>query len=194
MADLVLEQQLISLDQLLAMSSKTRIEIVDGEIVPMAGGGVTHGIIGGNIFNPIYLYLETDDLGVVLPDGVTFLMHSPLKGLKDSFEPDVGFIYHSNFPDGWEAEKPHPGVPDLAVEIVSPGDDAAMVQRKRLTYLDKGTQQVWLVYPRLREVHQYSQTGVVIYSGVMAVDVSALFPKMSPLSLDQIFKLPKWAK
>ncbi|MCA9905713.1 MAG: Uma2 family endonuclease [Anaerolineae bacterium] len=194
MADLAIEQRLLTLDDLLAMADDTRVEIIDGEIVPMTAAGVTHGLIGGNIYHPLRLYLEQHDIGVVLPDGVTYLMHSPVSGLKDAYEPDVSFMRHENVPAGWNPEKPHPGVPDLAVEIVSPGNDADALQQKRHTYLEKGTQQVWFVYPRLREVHVYSPDAVRIYSGAEAIDVSSFFPGLEPLNLAVIFKLPIWAQ
>ncbi|MCL4250952.1 MAG: Uma2 family endonuclease [Anaerolineae bacterium] len=134
------------------------------------------------------------DIGVVLPDGVTYLMYSPVSGLIDAYEPDVSFIRHENVPAGWNPEKPHPGMPDLAVEIVSPGNDADVLQQKRHTYLEKGTQQVWLVYPRLREVQVYTREAVRIYSGADAIDLSDVFPGLEPLGLTVIFKLPSWAQ
>jgi Uma2 family endonuclease len=193
MAALLIEPKLLALDDLLALGEDARIEIVDGEMVPMAAAGVTHGLIGGNIYHPIRLHLAEHDIGVVLPDGVTYLMFSPVGGLRDSFEPDVSFIRHDNIPAGWDAEKPHPSAPDFAVEIVSPGNDADMLQRKRRTYLEKGTRQVWLVYPRLKEVHVYAREGVTIYSGAQSIDVTVLFPGMQPISMEIVFKLPSWA-
>jgi Uma2 family endonuclease len=67
----------------------------------------------------------------------------------------VSFIRLENIPADWDLEKPHPGVPDLAVEVVSPGDSAEDVQAKVRTYLDKGAQQVWVLYPKTKEIHQF---------------------------------------
>ncbi len=58
MADLAIEQRLLTLDDLLEMDDVTRVEIIAGEIVPMTAAGVTHGLIGGNIYHPLRLYLE----------------------------------------------------------------------------------------------------------------------------------------
>ncbi len=194
MADRTTEKTLLSLDDLMAMGSDARVEIIDGELIEMVAAGVIHAMIGGKIVTVFNKHLELHPIGAVMQDGATFLMFSSARGLKNSFVPDVSFIRNENVPPGWNPEKPHPGAPDLAVEIVSPTDDPEEVQWKRRTYLQKGTQQVWLVYFRLREVHQYTAEGVKIYSQPdEQIDVEALLPGMTGLTLGAIFDLPSWA-
>ncbi len=48
------------------------------------------------------------------------------------------------------------GPPDLAVEVVSPGDTDEAVQMKVLDYLRAGTQAVWVISPRTRTVMVYT--------------------------------------
>ncbi len=194
MADRIIERPPITLDDLMALGSEARVEIVDGEMIEMVSGGMTNGIIGANISTPLRLYLKEHPIGAVAQDNVTFLMFSLAGRLCNSFVPDVCFIFNENVPPGWNPDTPHPGVPDLAVEIVSPHDDPEMVIRKRQTYLAKGTREVWVVYPRSREVQQFTQAGVKIYSKLAdALDTSDLFPGMPPLTLAEIFDLPVWA-
>jgi len=50
--------------------------------------------------------------------------------------------------------------PDLAVEIVSPGESAEEVREKVRDYLTAGTPLVWLVYPRTREVVVHTPDGL----------------------------------
>ena len=45
--------------------------------------------------------------------------------------------------------------PDLAVEVVSPGDSQSYVHRKVLHYLDHGVGLVWIVDPKTRTVTEY---------------------------------------
>lgn len=194
MADILLEEKLLTLDELLVMSQSQHVEIIDGELIEMGGAGILHGLIGGNIYHLLRLYLNEHDIGVALGDGAIFLMYSPAARLKDSYSPDVAFLRHDNVPADWDAEQPHPGAPNLAVEIVSPGNDASSIQYKRMTYLEKGSEQVWLVYPRLREVHIYTQSDVMIFKGDTAINASAVFPGIAPLPLSAIFKLPVWAQ
>jgi Uma2 family endonuclease len=78
----------------------------------------------------------------------------------------------------------------------SPDDSAEAVQTKVRTYLDKGTQQVWLLYPKTREIHQFigGENEVLrVYKGSQEIDAEALFPGIEGLTTDTIFALPQWA-
>jgi Uma2 family endonuclease len=44
------------------------------------------------------------------------------------------------------------GPPDLAIEVLSPGDRKAYVERKLAVYLETGARSVWLVNPQHRTV------------------------------------------
>ncbi len=190
------EKQILSLHDLLEMGEDARVEIVEWELTPMVAAGGVHQIIAMNIIRVLDGYVSSRDLGQILPDGMTYLMNSQSSGLRNSFVPDVSFISNENVPQEWDAEKPHPGTPNLAVEIISPGDNADDVQRKLRTYLDEGTEQIWLVYPRSQEIHQYingTPEQVKLYRGSTSIDADALFPGLEGLTLEAIFKLPKWA-
>ncbi len=188
-----IQEKPITLDDLMKMPE--RVEIINGEIVEMAAAGAIHQIVGSNTFLVVHPFVMEKQLGAVFYDGMTFLMHSPARRLKDSFVPDISFIRSDNIPAKWDPNKPHPGVPDLAIEIVSPGDDGDDVQTKRRTYLEKGTEQVWVMYPKSQEVHQFRRDGspeVRIYKMGQTLDCEALFPGLV-LTTDMIFKLPAWA-
>lgn len=187
----------LSLEALLALDESIRIEIIAEEIVPMPAAGGVHHMIAANIYRLLDRYVSVRDIGLMLFDGFTYLMYSPAGRLKDSYVPDVSFLSAQNIPAGWEVEKPHPGTPDVAVEIMSPGDDAELLLTKIRTYLEKGTQQVWVIYPRLREVHQYLRSEparIRLYRGDESVDAEALFPGIEGLTLPAIFKLPAWVQ
>ena len=51
--------------------------------------------------------------------------------------------------------------PDLAVEVVSPGDLANALRRKFDEYRAAGFGQIWLVYPELHGVHVWRADGFV---------------------------------
>jgi Uma2 family endonuclease len=62
----------------------------------------------------------------------------------------------------WPRSKPFPYtgnarnvVPDIAVEVVSPGDSADDLIAKAREYLRGGVRLVWLVYPLAQEIHAY---------------------------------------
>ncbi len=195
MAEITFEENAITLDDLLRMRGDIRVEIINGEIKEMAAAGVQHGFIAINIQRVLDPYVVAHDIGAVLPDGVTYLMFSPTRNLKDSFMPDVSFIYKENLPADFDISKPHPGIPDFAVEVFSPGDDADDIQTKVRTYLEKGTVQVLVAYPKAREVHQYRREQPEISRIYRAgkIDLEELFPGIE-LSVETVFALPAWAQ
>ena len=66
--------------------------------------------------------------------------------------PDISFLAAAKIPSTGLPEGYIDGPPDLAVEIVSPGDTASEIQDKVQDYLAYGTQMVWVVYPQQRIV------------------------------------------
>ena len=199
MADLPVEKNSISLNNLLDMNEDVRLEIINGELVEMTAAGVLHQIIVGNIVRILDAYVNQHELGTVFPDGLTYLMHSNPNSLRYSFVPDVSFIRRENVPANLDITKPYPGVPDLAVEVISPNDKAINVQEKILAYLEKGTEEIWVVYPEpgSQSVHQYRRdySTIRIYQKPdETIDTSTLFPNLKALTIKAVFKLPDWTK
>lgn len=198
-----IEKRLLTVDEYLALQAQSDValEIIDGEIrgknMPM-GGGLIHASIGVNVSTPLRLYMRKHPQhGIVFGDNVSFLMFNVGQGLKHSFVPDVGFLRANNIPADWSPDKPHPGVPNLAIEVVSPGDTANEISEKVKTYLDKGTEQVWVLYPINQTAHQYFQAPdetiiARVYTGAQPIDTSALFPNIDALTPNEIFDLPAW--
>lgn len=54
---------------------------------------------------------------------------------------------NGGLPDGY-----FPCAPDLAVEVISPSEAAADVNRKATEYFEAGARLVWVVYPDMRQV------------------------------------------
>jgi Uma2 family endonuclease len=194
MTEAAREKPVMTLDDLMQVDA--RVEIINGEIVNMAAAGGAHHIVVSNIDYILQSYVRHNKIGSVFPDGLTYLMFSETKGLKDSFVPDVSFICNENIPAGWDLEKPHPGVPDLAIEVISPSESADDIQTKVRTYLEKGAEQVWIVYPTTKEILQYTRDDpktVNLYTGSQPIDAESLFPGIDGLTTDAIFALPPWA-
>jgi Uma2 family endonuclease len=127
--------------KLLALGD-ARLEIIDGRLVKRSAAGFAHHLIGGNIFRALDPYVMQRQSGLVFFDGMTYWMFSEAAGLKDSFVPDVSFIRAAHIVSMPDPNKPYPGIPDLAVGVILPGDDADDVQTKIRTYLAKGVEQV----------------------------------------------------
>ena len=66
--------------------------------------------------------------------------------------PDAAFVSNERLPAEGLPRGYFQGAPDLAVEVVSPGDSAAEVRGKAEEWLQAGARLVWLVYPESRAV------------------------------------------
>lgn len=196
MADVLIEQvekKLITEAELMALGSNARVEVVDGEIIAMAPVGVKHQFVGGNFYNPLYRFVTESDLGFVFYDGLIYLLDQNAKHLRGARVPDVSFVRKGLLPKGWNIDRPFPGAPTLAIEVVSPDDDAEDLLKRTRDYLRAGSEQVWIAYPSEREVHQHKQgvdTVRVYRQDTDAIEVEGLFPGLV-LTVETIFKLPE---
>lgn len=195
MADILIEQvekKLITEAELMALGSNARVEVVDGEVVAMAPVGLEHQFVGGNFYDPLRAFVKAHNLGFVFYDGLIYLLHQHGQGLRGARVPDVSFVRKGLIPKGWDIKRPFPGAPTLAIEIVSPDDDAEDLLKRTRDYLRAGSEQVWIAYPSEREIHQHKQGAdtVRIYTQAGdAIDVDGLFPGLV-LTVEEIFKLP----
>jgi Uma2 family endonuclease len=184
--------KLITEAELMALGSDARVEVVDGEIVEMAPVGMLHQFVGGNIHDPLKAFVKEHDLGYVFYDGLIYLLDQNTTHLRGARVPDISFIRKGMIPKGWNIERPFPGAPTLAVEIVSPDDDAEDLLKRTRDYLRAGSDQVWIAYPSEREVHQHRQGADVVRMYARdedVIDVEGLFPGLT-LTLSEIFALP----
>lgn len=180
-------------DALLALGSDARVEVVDGEIVEMSPVGGLHHFVGGNFYDLLKPFVKQNGLGFVFMDGLIFYLERDGKKVRKARVPDVSFVRKEAVPKEWNIEKPFPGAPTLAIEVVSPDDKIEDVLKKVREYLDAGSEQVWVAYPRSREVHQYlrGESQVRTYTGEALMDVEALFPGLV-VSLKDVFALPEF--
>lgn len=142
-------KDLVTAEELWALSTGgKKYELVKGELVEMTPPGGTHGKTAVRLSTRLQTFVEAKQLGEVMVESGYRLTSQPdtVRG------PDISFLAAQNMPAEGLPEDYIPGAPDLAVEIVSPGDTAAEVQEKVQDYLTHGTRLVWIVYPRQRVV------------------------------------------
>lgn len=73
-----------------------------------------------------------------------------------------------------------PGAPDLAIEVISPSDNAAEMARKVRQYFHAGAQELWLVDPAQQQVHVLAAEGPDRVLGVTdMLTAAALLPGWS---------------
>ncbi|NQT12175.1 MAG: Uma2 family endonuclease [Planctomycetes bacterium] len=143
----------VTADQLLRMPDDgNRYELVAGELRKMVPAGWRHGAAGGNLHSLLGHHVMQCDLGQVFFAETGFLLARDPDTVR---APDIAFIRKQRI----EVETPEqafwPGAPDLAVEVVSPGDTTGEVDEKVMAWLDAGATAVWVVNPKWRSVTVY---------------------------------------
>ncbi len=141
--------KLLTADEFFEMEDDGNIyELVRGELVRMTPPGGWHGEVTIEISWHIRTYLAQNPIGRVYAE-TTFLLARDPDIVR---APDVAFVRADRLPPEEEREKYLPLAPDLAVEVVSPGDRAGEINDKVMDYLDAGTRMVWVVHRRRRTI------------------------------------------
>ncbi|MDQ4105644.1 MAG: Uma2 family endonuclease [Actinomycetota bacterium] len=140
----------VTAEELLKMpDDNLRSELVRGEVRRMAPAGNVYGRIAINVTIPLGQYVRENDLGVVYAAETGFKIESDPDTVR---APDVAFVRRGRVEEVGEVEGSWPGPPDLAVEVVSPGDLYTEVEEKVLAWLEAGARMVVIVDPRNRTV------------------------------------------
>ncbi len=158
-----------------------RYELVDGEVSEMAPVTEEHGGIASSINGAFYVYSRQSGIGRAGVE-IGYRLRSGPDTVRG---PDVSFRL---FPLA-EAQRTGfvTGAPDIAVEVVSPANTAAEMERKVAEYLAAGSQRVWVVYPAGRSVAVHRAGGsVATYGGDDVITDEDLLPGFA-LPLADIF-------
>jgi Uma2 family endonuclease len=143
----------VTAEQLAAMPSDGhRWELVAGELREMTPAGWKHGAITGRLHIWLGRHVEQNDLGMVLAAETGFCLSRDPDTVR---APDIAFLAKARAQSFPSDETYWPGVPDLAVEVVSPGDRSGEIDEKVKAWLDAGASMVWLVNPAWRSVTVY---------------------------------------
>lgn len=164
-----------------------RFELVNGEIQEMVPTGGEHGEVGGDLFGLIWSYNRQHKLGRVTNAETGYILTINDDNKPFVRAPDIGFISLQRAPKPLSSGfVPMP--PDLAVEVVSPGDLAEEVEAKVQNYLRYGVRLVWLLYPSVKSIivrkrgsiRELTADDVLSGEDVLVgfeVQVSEIFPK-----------------
>lgn len=132
-----------------------RYELVRGEVVKMAPPGFDHGATAVVIASDLRAYVHEHGGGVVVSE-TGFRINTDPDTVR---APDVAFVTEERLPPADQRAGYFPGAPDLAVEVVSPGDTATDVAEEVHEYLGAGSRLVWVVERKTRSVMVYRAGG-----------------------------------
>jgi Uma2 family endonuclease len=143
----------VTADQLLRMPDDGyRYELVAGALRKMVPAGWKHGAIAGKLHTRLGQHIDQHELGTIFGAETGFLIARDPDTVR---APVIAFVHKDRLPATKPEEAYWPGAPDLAVEVVSPGDRLGEVDDKVAMWLDAGAGMVWIVNPKWRNVTVY---------------------------------------
>jgi Uma2 family endonuclease len=155
------------------MSPRTRPDLVTAEeLYALPEDGVRHELLRGTLVAepvPSSLrgktvarltellgsFVRPRRLGVVYAGDAGFILARKPDTVRG---PDVAFVSAERERQASEAHPYFPGAPDLAIEVLSPGDRPNEVLAKVSDYLAAGCRLVWVVDPVREEVRAFRST------------------------------------
>jgi Uma2 family endonuclease len=161
---MVISERLYSADEFweltqLPENAGKRLELVNGEVREMVPAGGEHGEIAFDFGLLVGNYVKQHHLGRVTAAETGYILHTDVDGKDTVRAPDIGFVRLERAPEPF-TEKFVPLAPDLAIEVVSPGDKAHEIEEKVLDYLTYGVHVVWIVYPSSRTIVIHTVDGL----------------------------------
>lgn len=91
--------------------------------------------------------------------------------------PDIAFVRRERIPPEGPPAGYWPGAPDLAVDVISPGDSARQVNEKTAAWLKAGCEAVWIINPRLQTVTvHYANGSIESLTAEQILDGGTLLP------------------
>jgi Uma2 family endonuclease len=152
----IVETRLMSAEEFYEWANRpenqdTLYELDEGKVVEVPPAGETHGVIcfiiayllGKYVFQRGRGYVCTNDTGLLIKR-----KPGTVRG------PDI-MLFDENIPLHKLSRKWARRIPKLIVEVLSPSDQMAKVNRRISQYLKRGVPLVWLVHPDARSVTVY---------------------------------------
>lgn len=136
-------------DLLRAPEDGWKHELVDGRL-RVSPAGTRHGAVCIRLASALHTFVNERQLGHVFDSSTGFRLPGGNIRL-----PDVSFVAAGRFPGEQLPDGFSDVPPDLAVEVLSPGDRSRDVLDKVGEYLQAGVRLVWVIDPRQRTAVAY---------------------------------------
>ena len=161
-------------------------EVVDNQIRELPPMGAQEVRLASTLLRFLISFAWDHGLGEVVSE-MLFLLEP---GTNLQRKPDLALVSFERWPRDRPVPKgpAWPVVPNLAVEVVSPKNDANEVVRKIEDYFRCGVQRVWVIYPEVSKVYDYdSPTSVRILTSDQTLEGRDILPGWD-LPLKAIFQ------
>lgn len=174
-------------DELLTMPDDGfRYELAKGELKRMSLTGDEHGSITMDLAFALYQYVKLHNLGRVYAAETGFKLESDPDTVR---APDIAFVRRERIEASGRVQGYRSGAPDLAVEVLSPGNRKREMKEKVEEYFAAGARLVWIVNPKSKTVTVHrSATDSVTLVEKDILDGGEVVPGFQ-ISVSEIFAL-----
>ncbi|MBE2268783.1 MAG: Uma2 family endonuclease [Anaerolinea sp.] len=134
-----------------AENANRRLELINGEIIEKMPTQL-HALIVHLINGFLFVFLREHPAAWAFPEARYQLPEDP----DNSFIPDISVVRREGKTITEQGAATY--MPDLAIEVQSPGQGDKFMLDKAWMYLNRGTKMVWIVYPEKRVVEVLTPT------------------------------------
>ena len=139
-------RQAMTADELFCLpDDNCRYALVKGELQRMTPAGFRHGAVAVNLTVPVGQHVRKHRLGIVCGAETGFVLE---RNPDTVLAPDLAFVRRERIPASGVPATFWDGAPDLAVEVLSPGDSRRETAAKVSAWLSAGARVVWVADPR----------------------------------------------
>lgn len=106
------------------------------------------------LFLLMHEFVSQQDLGSVYPDGARYILRGADPSIVGARIPDL-FLRKGRMPADFNWLNDFEGAPDLAIEVLSPGQVNTDLLKKIVEHLAAGSEAVWYILPRRRALQRF---------------------------------------
>lgn len=130
-----------------------RLELIRGELKIMSPTKPLHGIVCARVAAALTNFVEATELGLAFGAETGFVVERDPDTVIGA---DAAFVSRERLATVEDFEKFFPFAPDLAVEVLSPGNTKSEMDEKITLYFAAGSRAVWVFNPKRRAASVYS--------------------------------------
>lgn len=173
----------LTLQQFLALpEGDINYEFVNGQAVPKVSPKFFHSALQAAFISLIRAWCKGK--GRVCPEWAILLKR---QGEDWAPVPDLTYISYERLSATWKRNEACPALPELGIEIISPGQTMKEFEDKAKDYLDAGVSRVWVVDPEAISIRVFLPDGSSQFYADTTPIVDALLPGLE-LTTRQIFE------
>lgn len=138
----------LTLEEFLALpEADVTYEYIEGQAVPKMAPKFFHSRIQKTLL--LLLDRWSENKGRVEPEWAVKLKRNGVDWVP---VPDLTYISYERLSADWLLDEPCPIAPELAIEIISPGQSFGDLTEKAMDYLNAGVSRVWVIDPQAKSI------------------------------------------